>query len=262
MTPCDAAASAFYRDALERLSQSGIPFLVGGAFALGHYTSIERHTKDLDLFLREADVGRALDLFRAAGYSADLPFPHWLGKVCCGSQYVDLIFQFRQWRRDRRRRVVRSRRQRRGSRAAGAPVPAGGDDLVQGLRPGAERSDGADVLHLLRVRGRSLDWDRLMARFGPHWRVLFAHLVMFGFVYPGRQHHIPRWVTDTLLARFAADRDNDEVPDTVCNGTLLSREQYVFDVNDLAYDDARVEPRGRLTPREVSIWTAAIDDEK
>jgi hypothetical protein len=69
-------------------------------------------------------------------------------------------------------------------------------------------------------------------------------------------------VTDTLLARFAADRDNDEVPDTVCNGTLLSREQYVFDVNDLAYDDARVEPRGRLTPREVNIWTAAIEDEK
>ncbi len=262
MTPCDAAASAFYRDALERLSQSGIPFLVGGAFALGHYTSIERHTKDLDLFLREADVGRALDLFRAAGYSADLPFPHWLGKVCCGSQYVDLIFSSGNgvaivddgW----------------FNHAVSAEVlglsvrlcPPEETIWSKAFVQERERFDGADVLHLLRVRGRSLDWDRLMARFGPHWRVLFAHLVMFGFVYPGRQHHIPRWVTDTLLARFAADRDNDEVPDTVCNGTLLSREQYVFDVNDLAYDDARVEPRGRLTPREVSIWTAAIEDEK
>src|SRR5207302_251148 len=45
-----------------------------------------------------------------------------------------------------------------------------------------ERFDGADVLHLLRARGRRLDWPRLLARFGPHWRVLLSHLVLFGFV--------------------------------------------------------------------------------
>jgi len=262
MTPCDDAASAFYRDALAHLSDSGVPFLVGGAFALGHYTGIDRQTKDLDLFLREADVGRALDLFRAAGYGADLPFPHWLGKVSCGGRYVDLIFSSGNgvaavddaWFDH----AV-------SAEVLGVPVrlcPPEETIWSKAFVQERERFDGADVLHLLRVRGRSLDWRRLMDRFGPHWRVLFAHLVMFGFVSPGRQHHIPRWVTDTLIARFAADRDNDEVADTVCNGTLLSREQYVFDVNDLAYDDARVEPRGRLTPHEVSIWTAAIADEK
>lgn len=262
MTPASEGASAFYLNALERLSLSNIPFLVGGAFALGHYTGIERLTKDLDLFLCEADVPRALDLFRAAGYATDLTFPHWLAKASCGAEYVDLIFGSgngvaivdEMWFDH----AV-------SAEVLGVPVllcPPEETIWSKAFVQERERFDGADVLHLLRGQGPSLDWHRLMDRFGPHWRVLFAHLVMFGFVYPGRRHHIPRWVTDTLLARFAADRDNDEVPDTVCNGTLLSREQYVFDLNDLSYDDARVEPRGRLTPREVSIWTAAIDDEK
>ena len=262
MTPRDEGASAFYRAALEQLSRSGIPFLVGGAFALGHYTGIERLTKDLDLFLREAHVGRTLDLFRAAGYAADLTFPHWLGKVSCGAQCVDLIFSS-----GNGVAVVDDMwfDHAVSAEVLGTPVllcPPEETIWSKAFVQERERFDGADVLHLLRGQGPSLDWHRIMDRFGPHWRVLFAHLVMFGFVYPGRRHHIPSWVTDTLVARFASDRDTDDVLDTVCNGTLLSREQYVFDLNDLAYDDARVEPRGRLTPREVSIWTAAIDDDK
>ena len=34
-----------------------------------------------------------------------------------------------------------------------------------------ERFDGADVAHLIQRTGRDLDWDRLLRRFGPHWRV-------------------------------------------------------------------------------------------
>ena len=48
-----------------------------------------------------------------------------------------------------------------------------------------ERFDGADIAHLIRCRGKSMDWDRLLRRFGDHWRVLFSHLVLFGFIYPG-----------------------------------------------------------------------------
>lgn len=260
MTPACRAVSPFYADVLALLSRSRIPFLVGGALALGHYTRIDRPTKDLDLFLRKRDIWRTLDLFRSVGCDADLPFPHWLGKARCGDEYVDLIF---------------------GSGNGVAVV----DDAwfeyamegeILGVRVNLcppeemiwskafvqerERFDGADVLHLLHRLGPTLDWRRLMDRFGPHWRVLFAHLVMFGFVYPGRRWTIPDWVMDELIVRFSAERE--DFADDVCNGTLLSREQYAYDLHALCYDDGRVEPRGRLTPHEVDIWTAAIDSEK
>ena len=33
-----------------------------------------------------------------------------------------------------------------------------------------ERFDGADIAHLIRSRGEGLDWERLLRRFGRHWR--------------------------------------------------------------------------------------------
>ena len=57
-----------------------------------------------------------------------------------------------------------------------------------------ERFDGADVSHLLRAFAETLDWPRLIRRFGKHWHVLFAHLVLFTFIYPGERHRIPESV--------------------------------------------------------------------
>src|SRR5205823_228455 len=71
-----------------------------------------------------------------------------------------------------------------------------------------ERFDGADVLHLLHRLASSLDWPRVLSRFGPHWRVLFAHLVLFGFVYPDRRGSLPSWVLDELMRRFAAESES------------------------------------------------------
>src|SRR5690242_12227556 len=51
---------AFYVRTLTSLNESGIPFLVGGAYALQRYTGVERHTKDFDLFLRRDDLDRLL----------------------------------------------------------------------------------------------------------------------------------------------------------------------------------------------------------
>jgi hypothetical protein len=48
----------------------------------------------------------------------------------------------------------------------------------------------------------------------------------------------------------------------LCQGTLLSREQYLADVFRWGYADARVRPNGPMTTEEVSHWTAAIRKEK
>src|SRR5207253_2917409 len=67
---------------------------------------------------------------------------------------------------------------------------------------------GADVLRVLRDTGPSLEWPRLLMRFGDYWRVLLSHLIMFGFVYPDKRQNIPAWVTDELLRRLSVSRPN------------------------------------------------------
>jgi hypothetical protein len=119
-----------------------------------------------------------------------------------------------------------------------------------------ERFDGADVLHLFRELGPTLDWARLLMRFGMHWRVLLSHIVLFGFVYPDERHRIPSWVTEELTQRLASERT--EPSNRVCHGTLLSREQYLFDLIRLGYQDARLQPIGNMTREELAAWTEAI----
>ena len=36
-------------------------------------------------------------------------------------------------------------------------------------------------------------------------------------------------------------------------------EEYLFDLNVLGYDDARLEPRGGMSQNEITIWTEAIN---
>src|SRR5262249_46366381 len=74
-------AADFYIDAIRKLQETGIPFLVGGAFAFSHYSHVPRETKDIDVFVRPEDCRRVLDAFAQLGYDTDVPFPHWLGKV-------------------------------------------------------------------------------------------------------------------------------------------------------------------------------------
>ncbi|HMC65403.1 MAG TPA: hypothetical protein VKI65_10735, partial [Gemmataceae bacterium] len=86
------ATRAFYEHAVAVLDESQVPFLVGGSYASHVFTGIAPQTKDLDVFVRRADCRRALDSLSAAGYLTELTFPHWLGKVFCGEDFIDVIF--------------------------------------------------------------------------------------------------------------------------------------------------------------------------
>jgi hypothetical protein len=54
---------------------------------------------------------------------------------------------------------------------------------------------------------------------------------------------------------FAA---NPAAADRVCQGTLLSRQQYLTDIGPWEYADARLV-QGHMTPADIAHWTAAID---
>ena len=249
----------FYRDVLTSLDRGGVPCLVGGAFAFTRYTGIQRPTRDFDVFLRREHVGRALEVLDSAGFSTELTFPHWLAKARSDEFLVDLIF---------------------GSGNGIAPVDDGwfdhavAEEIVgvparlvpveeliwsKAFVMERERYDGADVVHLLRAAGPKLDWTRLANRFGPHWRVLLMNIILFGFVYPGEPLPAPRALFEELLDRVRDELDAPTIDASICQGTLISREQYLVDLQCWGYTDARLEPRGNMTAEDVAGWTAAIE---
>ena len=254
------AAQQVYQRVMRTLDAGGVRFLVGGAYAFTPVTGIPRSTKDFDLFVAKTDIARALEVLGAAGFRTELTFPHWLGKAFWGREFVDLIFSSGNgvapvdagWFAHAPRGTVL------GVEAYLAPA----EEMLwsKAFVMERERYDGGDVIHLLRARAEKLDWRRVVDRFGPYWRVLLSKLILFGFVYPGERTRVPRWVMDELLGRLAPElaADADVGGARVCQGTILSRQQYLPDVTEWGYEDGRLVPRGNMTPEEIAEWTAAI----
>jgi hypothetical protein len=193
-----------------------------------------------------------------AGYRTELPFPHWLAKVHSDGSFMDFIFSSGNGvaRVDDRWFAHAVEQEVLGLRVRLCPP----EEMIwsKAFIQERERFDGADVIHLVCELGLELDWSRLLRRFGDHWPVLFSHIVLFRYIYPDRRERVPEWVVKELTQRFSGlgpegDRD-------VCNGTLLSRQQYLSDVEQHGYEDGRVVPNGTMTPTEAAIWTAAICD--
>jgi hypothetical protein len=251
--------AAFYRRALHTLVDGGVPFLVGGAFAHACFTGIRRSTKDLDLFIRREHYERVAALMQAQGWRTELAYPHWLAKVYAGEDFIDLIFNS-----GNGLTPVDDRWFKNNAKAHVLGVPVHISNMEDGLLSKAfimerERYDGADVAHVLQACAEQLDWPGLLERFGGHWRVLMAHLTLFGYIYPGERHRIPAWVMDTLIARLSAEARQPLANDPhVCAGTLLSREQYLYDVEQLGYLDGRLTPASTMTPEDVAQWSGAI----
>jgi hypothetical protein len=120
-----------------------------------------------------------------------------------------------------------------------------------------ERYDGADVSHLILALGARLDWPRLVGRFGAHWRVLLAHLVLFGFIFPSARSRVPEPVMRDLLNRLEQEIGAPDQSEPVCYGTLLSWSQYLGDVLGGTFRDARIRPYGNMSAEEVARWTSA-----
>ena len=250
--------NTFYRRTLHVLSDAAVPFLVGGSHAFLEYTGIVRNTKDFDLFLRRSDLDRAMEALQGAGYRTELTFPHWLGKAWRYDDFVDLVFNSGNgvcpvddgWFEHAVETQV-----------LGMPVkivPC--EELLwqKAFIMERERFDGADIVHMLRARGSALDWGRVLGRFGQHWPLLYTYLLFFHFVYPSEIQSIPASVIDNLARRMAELRAAGQA-DRVCQGTLVSRAQYVIDIGQYGYSDARLAPRGGMTAEEAIFWTWAID---
>jgi hypothetical protein len=233
-------SSSFYCNAVQTLKRVGLPFMLGGAYALNRYAGIIRHTKDLDLFVKPEQCTAVLGALEEAGYRTEITDPVWLGKAFHGEDFVDVIYGSGKG----------TARVDEEWFAHAVPDEVLGEQVL--LIPAEEmlwskafvvereRYDGADIAHLIRARGAQMDWTRLLRRFGPHWRVLYSYLVLFGFAYPGERTQVPDWLLDELAGRMQQERTSPPPPERICNGTFLSVAQYRVDIDDWGYTDGRL----------------------
>jgi hypothetical protein len=260
VSPSDAESNPFYRRSLELLHEAQVPFLLGGAYAFCVYTGIARQTKDFDLFVEQKDFERALEVFRAAGFRAAKTFPHWLGKVLGEDDSIDIIHRAGNglcpvddlWFERAGTAEVFGRR----------TLLSSPEEMIwmKAYIMERERYDGADVAHLLLHCAEKIDWNHLLWRFGPDWLLLLSHLILFGFIYPTERTRVPRKLFHDLLGRLPNEEraPRDETP--ICRGTLLSRAQFLADVREGRFLDARlVDPRVEMDAEAIAQWTAAID---
>lgn len=251
-------ALAFYQDVLKVLNRSSLPYLIGGAYALNHYTGINRHTRDFDIFINRADYDRISRALSSQGYLTELTYPHWLGKVYFNGDCIDLIFSSGNG--------IAEVDEIWFNHAVSVEVfgiqtqlcPPEETIWSKAFIMERERFDGADVAHLLLAVGQRLDWQRLLGRFEPHWRLLLSHLVLFGLIYPAHRDLVPSWVMDELLVRLKDEIASPSPESRVCGGTLLSREQYLNDLSLWGFQDARLAPLGKMSETDTATWTEAI----
>jgi putative nucleotidyltransferase-like protein len=257
--PDDIRAADVYRSVLWHLREAGIPYLVGGTYALEHHAGLVRDTKDLDLFVRRADWSRVEETLAPHGVRCELVFTHWLGKARTDHHFIDLIFSGGNGLVD-----VDDDWLRHGVPSVILEVPVhlvAAEEMIwsKAFVMERERFDGADITHILRQSGTTIDWVRLIQRFDPHAALLLSHLILFQFAYPAHKSNVPDWVLDELWQR---SRRVDALPERLCRGTLISREQYLPDVEQWGYLDAREMPHGRMTRQQIQDWTAAISKDK
>jgi hypothetical protein len=255
----DSDTLEFYQVVLTSLHDAGIPFLVGGTFAMERLAGIARQTKDLDLFVKREDLDRIVGALAEARIECRLAFEHWLAKATRGDLLVDLIFA-----NGNSLAKVDDEWLAHGIPAVVMGLPAqicAAEEMIwsKSFVMERERFDGSDVLHILRQSARQLDWRRLLRHFDDHTNVLLAHLVLFLYVYPDAHAMVPEHVLDELWERRVVLPPRG---DRVCRGTLLSRAQYLVDVHGWAYMDARLPPHGPMTEREVIAWTAEVEPTK
>lgn len=228
-------ARQVYVTALDCLDRSGMPYLVGGAYAMREYANIMRHTKDLDVFCKASDYNRVLRVLAGAGFKTEVTDASWLAKAFIGEHFIDLIFNSANglcpvddtWFEEAHGSTLFDR---------SVPlIPPEEEIWTKVSVQDRYRFDGADVLHIVRKVGQNLDWARLLRRCEPIWELLLAHLMTFRFVYPSERDAIPRWVLEDLLARVE-DQMHVPVPhDRICRGPLLSRTQYQVDIEQWGY---------------------------
>lgn len=235
-------AHSFYREAIQILDETGIDFMLGGAFATFHYTGIYRNTKDLDVFCKASDYPKVLKEFAARGYHTELTDVRWLAKIFKGEYFIDIIFDSvnhictvdDSWYEHATEGDFEGIRVRM--------IPA--EELIwcKTYVQNRERFDGADVNHIILRYGKKLNWERLLRRLDHHWQLFLAKILTFQFVYPADYRDIiPKWLFDELMKRANEQYEVPASVERVCRGPIIDNTQYSIDIKEWDYKTVTIK---------------------
>lgn len=232
-----------FREVLQLLNASGIPYVVSGAFALHEHSGIWRNTKDLDIFMAADQVSAIIEILQQHGLETEICDPVWLCKARRGGYFVDFISGMS----NAVIRVDQSWIDRAfDSHVVGIPAKVlAPEELIASkiFVTRRERFDGADIAHIVYAAGNSMDWTRLLALVGEHWEMLLWSLLLFHYIYPG-SNAVPKSIWDDLLARLHAEIENPD-PAAAFRGSLIDENMFAIDVQEWKLDNVIAEYRSR-----------------
>lgn len=243
-------AENFYREALRLMVEWGIPFLLGGTYALTCYTGIRRPTKDLDVFCKPGDAPRLLARFQEAGYRIEVEDERWIGKVWDGDLFFDIIYSFSSANLPVRDSWFEESYTAEVYGVGVRLTPPAEFIISKLLLQDRYRYDGADVAHVLLKKSAEINWQRLLSAMELYWEVLLIHLLNFRFIYPSERAAIPRWLLDELLERVRSQADLPPTKTKICRGRLFSSRDYLIDIAEWGFAD--VVGKGLEEPNEGS----------
>jgi predicted nucleotidyltransferase len=228
-------AIAFYKEILKVLTENNSRFMIGGTYALKHYTRIEGSPKDMDVFCLPPDFPAILNLFADNGWKTEHTDARWLGKVFKDKRYTDIIFSSvnQVFYIDEDWYKFSTEGEMFGYKVRFIPA----EELLWSkiFVQNRERYDGADINHLILRYGHKMDWERVWKRVETYWQIFYAHIILFRFVYPSEKNIIPEWLVKMLTERAAEDEKLPPAIERVCRGPLIDQTQYRTDIIDWGF---------------------------
>lgn len=230
-------AEKFYKEILQILIAGNSQFLIGGTYAVKHYTGIDRPTKDIDIFCKPGDYPKILKGIADHGFRVSVEDERWLARVYKKKYFIDIIFGSipavwpitQEWLQHAQEGEVL------GFKVSITPP----EELIvsKAFRMKRGEFDGADITHIILKQGEKLDWKNLLNRMDQYWEILLVHILLFRFTYPSERETVPVWLLRELLSRINAQMQIPTPQDKVSRGSILSWHDYKQAVSDWGFKD-------------------------
>ncbi len=230
-------AESFYKESIAILKETGIPFMVGGTFALNAYTGIDRKTKDVDFFCKASDYPKILNHFTSLGYKTVIEDERWIAKVKKGRYFFDIIFNSSNALNPVTDEWIKESAQADVLGFKVNIIPPTEFIWSKAFIQNRSRYDGADIVHVMLKKNKDIHWDRLLTYFDQYWEVLLVHVLNFRFVYPSERELVPRKIIDELVNRLQEQTHLPSSQKKVCRGRLFSLQDYQVDVEEWGFAD-------------------------
>lgn len=201
----DSRDRDLYVEALDALCDSGVQFMVGGAFAVYHYTGWWRNTHDIDVYVTHENMPRAAAALASVGFvdlGEQAPGDHqWIYHSGKDGLIFDVI-----WRFANLENYITPDWFDRASAGEFLDLPLKFMPLeelvwIKVFVINRHRCDWPDVMRIVQAQCQRLDWGRLLDLIGEHWLLLAGMIDVFDWQHPDSMGCIPDAIRSELAAK-------------------------------------------------------------